>query len=187
MSTDGINGISTGNIGSTPVIEIKEGDTLSQIAEKYGTTIGNLLAANPGLSKDNLRAGTVIKISSEKINAAKEKINQAIDLGYGEEYTFSIEPNGDIRITLLDDMELGDIRADFKIPGGSLTNSNPGLKTKYEPEYVIHLDKNNYNDWDGAEANQGDQFIITNAHFNPNKNTNMWSRGWQNFRDKWGF
>lgn len=184
MSTNGINSI---NIGNTPAIEVKEGDTLSQIAERYGTTIGNLLAANPGLSAQNLRAGTVIKVSSEKINAAKDKINQAIDLGYGEEYTFSIEPNGDIRVTLLDDMELGDVKADFQIPDKSLTNSNPNLKRKYEPQYVFHLDGCNYNDWDQAEAKQGDQLIISNAHFKPNKNTNAVSRGWQNFRNYWGF
>ncbi len=42
--------------------EIKPGDTLYSLSQTYQTTVGDLLAANPGVSDSNFRAGETVRI-----------------------------------------------------------------------------------------------------------------------------
>lgn len=42
--------------------KIKKNDTLSQIAERFGTTVDKILEANPKLNINNLRVGTKLTI-----------------------------------------------------------------------------------------------------------------------------
>jgi LysM repeat protein len=41
---------------------VKDGDTLSAIADKYGTTVNAILALNPDMSTSTLVVGTRIKV-----------------------------------------------------------------------------------------------------------------------------
>lgn len=50
-----IDGVSSG-------YAIRQGETLYQIAVRNGVSLGDLLAANPGLNPDNYQAGTIINI-----------------------------------------------------------------------------------------------------------------------------
>jgi hypothetical protein len=42
--------------------KVKSGDTLSAIADKYGTTVDEILALNPNMSSSTLVVGTTIKV-----------------------------------------------------------------------------------------------------------------------------
>ena len=48
---------------ATGSIKVKSGDTLSQIAKKYSTSVRQLMAANPGIKNANqIRVGQTIKL-----------------------------------------------------------------------------------------------------------------------------
>jgi LysM repeat protein len=49
---------------------IKDGDTLAGIADKFGVSLDDLRAANPGIDPQGLRAGTTIKLPSAASPAA---------------------------------------------------------------------------------------------------------------------
>lgn len=51
---------------------IKSGDTLYSIAQKYKTTVGDIMKANPGVSQNNFRIGDAIRID---INSASNRIH----------------------------------------------------------------------------------------------------------------
>ena len=51
---------------TTGSITVKSGDTLSQIAKKYSTSVRQLMAANPGIKNANqIRVGQKIKLPNE--------------------------------------------------------------------------------------------------------------------------
>ena len=51
---------------------IKPGDTLYSVAQKYKTTVGDIMKANPGVSQNNFRIGDAIRID---INSASNRIH----------------------------------------------------------------------------------------------------------------
>lgn len=52
-------------------IKVKSGDTLSQIAKKYSTSVRQLMAANPGIKNANqIRVGQTIKLPKEVITGS---------------------------------------------------------------------------------------------------------------------
>lgn len=107
----------------------------------------------------------------QKTELAQARIQEANDLKYNEKYSFRVDAKtGDIIITLKEDKELGDIRNDFNIPSGHLTQKNPSIKQKYEPEKFLDLDAGvRKANWDGADAKKGDSFIIDPNAFKPSK------------------
>jgi LysM repeat protein len=48
------------------VYKVKKGDTLSQIAERFGTTVDKILEANPTIDINNLSVGTKLKIPTQQ-------------------------------------------------------------------------------------------------------------------------
>lgn len=107
----------------------------------------------------------------QKTELAQARIQEANDLKYNEKYSFRVDAKtGDIIVTLKEDKELGDIRNDFNIPSGHLTQKNPSIKQKYEPEKFFDLDAGvRKANWDGADAKKGDTFIIDPNAFKPSK------------------
>ena len=56
---------------ATGSIKVKSGDTLSQIAKKYSTSVRQLMAANPGIKNANqIRVGQTIKLPKEVITGS---------------------------------------------------------------------------------------------------------------------
>ncbi len=107
----------------------------------------------------------------QKTQLAQAKIQEANDLEYNEDYSFKVDAkSGNIILTLKKAKELGDIRSDFRLPGGHLREMNPSITEKYKPGSNYNIDTYiRSNDWDAAEANKGDVFIIDPNAFNPSK------------------
>jgi LysM repeat protein len=51
-----------GNPGKRINYRIKEGDTLEAIAQRFETTVDDLIALNPGIEANNLEPGTRIRV-----------------------------------------------------------------------------------------------------------------------------
>ena len=52
---------------------IKKGDTLYQLAREYDTTVAEILSLNPGISENNFKAGSTLKIPERGSGVKKEK------------------------------------------------------------------------------------------------------------------
>lgn len=66
--------------------EIQAGDTLSEIAYRNGTTVGELLKANPSISNPNkISAGSMIQIAPGKPLPVAAPVSSAVDMGMGAE------------------------------------------------------------------------------------------------------
>ena len=52
--------------------QVKAGDTISHIAEKFGVSLDDLLAANPEVSSNAMSVGTTLKIPSDPANLTGE-------------------------------------------------------------------------------------------------------------------
>jgi LysM repeat protein len=64
MMDDELNEISGGGANGTLVYRVVKGDTLSDIAMKYGTSVSRLLALNPEIKNPNLiYVGQYIRIN----------------------------------------------------------------------------------------------------------------------------
>jgi LysM repeat protein len=46
--------------------KVKKNDTLSQIAERFGTSVDKILEANPKINLNNLRVGQKLKIPAQE-------------------------------------------------------------------------------------------------------------------------
>ena len=52
-------------------VTVRSGDTLSQIAKKYNTSVRQMMAANPGIENaDKIRVGQVLKLPKEVITGS---------------------------------------------------------------------------------------------------------------------
>jgi LysM repeat protein len=52
-------------------VTVRSGDTLSQIAKKYNTSVRQMMAANPGIKNaDKIRVGQVLKLPKEVITGS---------------------------------------------------------------------------------------------------------------------
>ena len=195
----------------TKEVEIKDGDTLLAIANKYHTTVADIMALNPSIKNENsLRIGQKVtikyipdaewnKYQSElkayehqeavkseeawkaeqaqklkaKISLANEKISIAKSQDYAKYYDFKVDQsNGNIIVTLKAARTLGDMRSDFRLPGGHLREMNPSITEKYEPDTKYNIGGPGawrVNDWDACEAQKGDSFIISPDKMNPSK------------------
>jgi len=93
---------------------VKSGETLSQIAEKYGTTVSEIRLAN-GKSNDNIRVGEILKVNSTVESTEQVSIHNVIA---GENLTAIARKYG---------VSVSDIRAwnsktsDKIVPGEKLT------------------------------------------------------------------
>lgn len=179
MAGNVVNGV---NAGATSVV-IKQGDNLEQIAKQYGTTVSELLKANPGVDPTKLQIGQSINITNPAITASKANISKAVEYGYGEDYTFSVAPNGDVILLLKDGKTLGEIRADFQIEAGSLSRTND-VKGRFKPDTYYDIDRYVLvNDYDKADVQKGERIVVERLQFNPNPHKSTASRVWHNF---WG-
>ncbi|MGC9315493.1 MAG: LysM peptidoglycan-binding domain-containing protein, partial [bacterium] len=68
-----------GSTGTVRAVDhkVKSGETLSQIAEKYGTTVAEIRLAN-GKSDDRIRVGEILKINSTVADKEQVTIHQVI-------------------------------------------------------------------------------------------------------------
>ena len=179
MTGNGVNDVTAG----VPSVVIKQGDTLEQIAKQYGTTVGELLNANPGIESTKLQIGQSINITNPAIAASKANISKAVEYGYGEDYTFSVAQNGDVVLLLKDGKTLGEIRADFQIEEGSLSRTND-VKGRFKPDSYYDIDRYvRVNDYDGADVKKGERIVVERLQFNPNPHKSTLSRAWHNL---WG-
>ncbi len=107
----------------------------------------------------------------EKTQLAQAKIQEAKELKHGESYNFTVDKKtGNIIVTLKKDMDLGDIRNDFRLPGGHLRQMNPDITKKYQPDKLFNLDElRREANWDGADVKAGDKFVIDPNAFKPSK------------------
>lgn len=186
-------------------------DTLSGLAAKYHTDINSIMAANGIKDANKIREGQTIIIDAipedvyvqyqkavdeyetllyeqkraEEIaqRTAKSEafMEQAMENGWGEDYTFSIDKNnGYTRVTLKDGKNLGEIKRDFNLPAGSLSETN-SLESKYNIGTARTHDDRIIENWDVVEAAKGDSFLI-----DPNvaKTKRTWT---QFFKDIWPF
>lgn len=64
MSIDSIEEKLSGNTKESVVYTVNPGDTVSEIAEKYSTSVASILSINPGLQTDMIHAGDKITISA---------------------------------------------------------------------------------------------------------------------------
>lgn len=108
------------------------------------------------------RERTRIEVQNRSI-VAQQKIDKAKrNSKLNDKYTFSIDKNGYMIVTLKKDMELEDIRKDFKLPGGHLLEQNPKIKNspdKYPVETRFSFSRFvNVKDWDGIDVKKGDSF-----------------------------
>ncbi len=55
-------GTAPGNPGARKNYRIKDGDTLEAIAQRFDTTVDDLIALNPNIEANNLEPGTRIRI-----------------------------------------------------------------------------------------------------------------------------
>ncbi len=169
-------GAISGNNGNSVVI--KQGDTLEQIARQYGTTVSELLSANPGIDPKKLQIGQSINIENPAILASKQNINKAVEYGYGEDYDFSLAKNGDVILLLKNGKTLGEIREDFQIEAGSLSRTND-VKGRFKPNSYYDIDRYvRINDYDGADVKKGENIVVERQQFNPNPNKSGWDRFW---------
>ncbi len=168
-----------GAIGGNTIV-IKKGDTLEHIAQQLGTTVGDLLKANPGIDPKKLQIGQNINITHPAIAASKENINKAVEYGYGEDYDFSVAQNGDVILVLKDGKTLGEIRADFQIEAGSLSRSND-VKGRFKPKSYYDIDKYvRVNNYDDANVDEGERIVVERLQFKPNPNRTTLQRLWHN-------
>jgi L,D-transpeptidase ErfK/SrfK len=91
-------------IGTSPY-EIKQGDTLAGIANRFNTTIEAILLVNQGIVPENLRIGRVICISQEKAQQTVCPMFNSYVIRKGETF--------------------GSIAKSFNISLQSLLNANP--------------------------------------------------------------
>ncbi len=106
---------------------------------------------------------------NKKIDIANTLIQKAKELEHDKSYTFKVDKKtGDIIVTLKKDMELGDVRSDFRLPKGHLRSMNPEITKKYKPSTMFNLDEGiRVSDWDNADVKKGDSFKISPDVFKP--------------------
>lgn len=192
-------------------ITVKDGESLGFIAERYHTTVSDIVKLNGLEDPDKLKPGQKLQIDAidgkqleayenyqnalweqeweqeqkdklnQKIETSKAEVEKAKEYGYGEDYSFKVDENGNVLVTLKKEKELGEVRRDFRLPAGTLSSTND-IKGKYEPETIIDFDNlSRYNDYDQAEVPAGDSLLIDGQHFRPDENRTAWDRFWGNF------
>ncbi len=156
--------------------KIKEGQTLKMpyVSDKSWKLYINAKEAYEAKELKEFEASEKSKQAQklkQRITLAQNKIKEANELKYNEDYNFNVDAKtGNIVITLKEAKELGDIRSDFKLPAGHLKDMNPQITKKYKPGKMFNLDQMvRKNDWDSAEANKGDKFVVKPEAFNPYK------------------
>ena len=116
----------------------------------------------------------------QKIETSKAQVEKAKEYGYGEDYLFEVDKDGNVLVTLKKEKELGEVRRDFRLPAGSLSSTN-NIKGKYKPATITDIDRYiRYKDYDQAEVPVGDSLLIDGQHFSPDENRTAWDRFWGN-------
>lgn len=78
LSIDEIQGKLTGNTRESVTYTVQSGDTVSGIAQKYGTTVAAIQANNPGLKTDKISIGDTMVISaSVPLLSVKETVTES--------------------------------------------------------------------------------------------------------------
>jgi LysM repeat protein len=77
----------TGKTG-TAAYPVKKGDSLERIAKKHGVSEADLLAANPGLTDKNLKAGASINLPGQAVKPARKP---APPLQPGEYFEYTVK------------------------------------------------------------------------------------------------
>ena len=191
-------------------ITVGEGQSLGYLAAKYNTTVSDIIKLNGLKNPDNLKLGQKLQINAidskqlkayeeykaelfeqkwqqekkeklqQKIETSKSQVQKAKEYGYDEDSSFKVDKNGNAIVTLKTEKELGEVRRDFQIPAGSLSNTND-IKGKYKPKKIFDLDNCvRYNNYDKAEVPAGDSLLIEGAHFRPDEDRTSWDRFWGN-------
>ncbi len=192
-------------------ITVRDGESLGYIAGRYNTSVSQIVKLNNLDDPDRLKPGQKLQIdaidSKElkeyenyqyalekqkweqeekeslelKIKTSNEQVEKAQEYGYGEDYSFTVDKDGNILVKLKKEKLLGEVRRDFLLPKGSLSSTN-NIKGKYKPETIIDSEKcMRYNDYDLAEVPVGDSLLIDGQHFHPDENRTAWDRFWGNF------
>ena len=173
------------------------GTSLFGLAMKYDVSVDDIKKLN-GLTSDNIREGQKIRImafdpkekeawdnyqdelSEQKYEAerkadierknklAESRIEEAIEYGLDDKYSFSIQKEtGNIIITLKEGRQLYDVKQDFNIPDGVLRAYNNDLN-KYEiPKF--DTERGMVENADNVKAKKGDTLVIDIDSFKPDK------------------
>ena len=125
--------VSTSGASADTFYKIRAGDTLSEIADRYGTTVETLQAVNGISSAHHIRIGQVIRIPDGSSQASDSQASPAVHAGISTtqpgiaDYTVR---DGDTAYAIAGrlDMNLQDLRA--LNPELDLSNLHPGQKIR---------------------------------------------------------
>ena len=142
--------------------KVKEGDTYSELAEKYHSTVDAIKALNPNARfwpGDKIQIPYIAENKWEEYqkklrvyNAAMtqyedkmnlyNRTNKSIDIiekynkkheNGSSELLLDVNSDGNIKIRTMDRISLGSIARQLNIKSGELISSNPQIKEKYTP------------------------------------------------------
>ena len=170
--------------------KIVDRDNLSCIAARYHTEVSTIMTNNKIKNPTSIREGQVITVDSisdkawaqyqqdlaiyneqvaeqqhanevaQRKQESEALIEKAKKDGYSDRYSFSINEEGHIVITLKGERLLKDIRSDFHLAPGVLLATNPSIEDKYKPQKAIRHDGIEYETYDYTPANPRDSFTI---------------------------
>lgn len=184
-ATDGVNNDKKPETITWPGIRVQQGDSYEKIVidfnnqHPHSTVTVDETVKRSKIKPENLKPGDVITLSSPEMERARRMIDIAVDYGYGDLYDFTLDDRGYIIVTLEKDRDIADIKRDFKLPDGSLSEtndfgSNPDryhMKRVYsnkECDYVL--------DADNGKVDKGDKLVIKGSDFDPNQYRNPIAR-----------
>ena len=110
---------------------VEEGETLYGLAKRYGTTVEEIIAANPGTDK-GIKTGQVLTIPSKGTTAStKVNANQQVMEAFGRNTTMQVSvPQGSDPIfhTLQAGEDICSIAKQYNATIEGIISANPGLK-----------------------------------------------------------
>ena len=103
-----ISGTASGQTGTIIVYTVKRGDTLSEIAQKYGTTVNELVRLNNIANRNLIYVGQIIKINtSESESEICDCSHTIYTVKYGDTLTYIAKK---YQVTINEIVELNDIK-----------------------------------------------------------------------------
>lgn len=186
---------------------VKERDLLGNIANAHQTTVAEIVKLNPGLNPDKIKPGQQIKIAcydskeyaeymkkldayetqqreiramkaiQDRTNLAHKQIEKANKNGWGTDYSFTVDQNGYVVVTLKEPKKLHEIRKELGLPSGHLDDMN-SLESKFGKIPTVNDGKRDIETWDNVKAKEGQTLLIDPSCLRTER---TWTQAWNDF------
>lgn len=191
-------------------VTLQSGTSLLSIASKYDTTVGAICKLNGISNPDRVSEGQKIRVMAydpkekaewdayqdkleeqqraeqkakeikQRKAMAEAKIAEAKKNGRDDDYSFSVDKEGYVIITLKTNKKLHEIRSEMGQNPGTLDDMN-NFEARYGKIPVVSTDVRDIETWDNYEAKKGESFRLNTYEMST-------SRTWtQFFKDLWPF